>query len=130
MHIRWFGTPWNEFLCKEDRKIDTPTGTKCLECEKKIGERDRGVVCCWSPRIWGHWQLVADGNLVSVCSYHLACFLAAVPGGMTEGTRIEERSRGATAVPITDETEESFPIPDQALEEIEERHQPGRGWRK
>lgn len=137
MRIRWFGAePWNTVLCEEEYKVDTPVGTKCLECTKPIGVRDRGIVTECSPRIWGHWTLKHGDKLLSVCSYHLACFLAVVEGGHVEGTRIEERSHGAqtTLVQVINTSTPTFtqPIDDLGVDEHQdlEDAEPGKGWKR
>lgn len=114
MRIRWFGPkPWTppEGLCDPIYHIDTPVETKCLECIQPIREGQRGVVTYCSTGVWGHWKLklrqvgVEDEDLfdsaiqqiaggsdveVTVCSYHLSCFLRVCVGGEIAGT-VKER---------------------------------------
>jgi len=138
MRIRWFGTePWNTTLCEDDYRVDVPVGTKCLECAKPIGASDRGVVAACSPRVWGHWTLRHCDQLLSVCSYHLSCFLAIVEGGKIEGTRVEERSRGAQATlsgpintSIPDRIQPTSILGVDDGPEPTEDAVPGRGWRR
>lgn len=138
MRTRWFGAePWNTTLCDPDYHVPAPVGTKCLECTKPVKPQDRGVITACSPRIWGHWTLRHNDQHLSVCSYHLGCFLAIVTGEETEGTRVEERARGAqatlatpinTSVPDFTQPTPEIGVDDQPppLEDAE----PGRGWKR
>lgn len=129
MHLRWFGTSWNAPVCDEEYHTRTPVGSKCVECSKKIVENDRGIVAAAGPGVWGTWDLATEGFLYRVCSYHLACFMAIVVGGEIEGTRVAERARGGTEIPI-----ETYGPEDVQL--IEEEHEDtrdedataGKGW--
>lgn len=129
MFLRWFGDP-AVFMASRPfhERIATPIGTKCLECDKPIAERDRGYVAPCTPRLWGHWQLMADGQTHTVCSYHLACFLAVVENGQTDGTMISHRMEGATS--SEGMIGYSGPLAPPVEEKNEETHQPGRGWKR
>lgn len=133
MHVRYFGEPWPNAenpapVCADDTyKIATPVGTKCIQCGKKITEKDRGVVTAASPRLWEHWHLAVTGYLHTVVTYHLSCFLEVVLGGEIAGTVVEQRARGAEQHPL--EEGETAPAPQVEDEAAEETHQPGKGWR-
>lgn len=130
MQVRWFGQSWNASVCLPNNKVDIPVGTKCLECNKKITERDRGLITACSGRLWGSWQLAIGGYLHQVCSYHLACFLELVVGGQVEDTEVERRMRGATSMVIDEPIKDgAMLIEEQIADTAEEEHVRGRGWR-
>lgn len=132
--IWWFGdTLINSPLVSEENKIDRPVGSKCPECAKKISERDRGVVTICNDGEWGTWQLAWNGRHQRVISYHLTCWFAIVENGTIEGTRVEERMRGA----ITDTwvgdsySQGDIEIPEDPADlPATERHEPGKGWKR
>lgn len=141
----WFGEPiWNSTFVREDNQVNRPTGSKCLECTKPIGERDRGMVVVCSSKNWGGWDLVLDGHLYHVCSYHLTCFLSVCENGELMG---EIRMRALGAPEPVEVTEEKFATKSgrvltdadfQALadeaergydpKDFEETATPGKGW--
>ena len=135
MRVKWFGDPWPNALhrapiCESDAdRVEIPVGSKCLDCEKAIVERDRGVITACSPNIWGSWELTWNGKIFRVCSYHLSCWLSSVVGEKMSG-EILARMNGATekAVPVS-----VGEISDEKLAEVMEEWSegtPGRGWGK
>lgn len=133
MHIRWFGKEsWKAPVCDKNFHIDTPVGSKCLECNKPIKETDRGVVTGAGAGVWGSWQLISDKMIYRVCSYHLSCFMAVVVGGVTDGTPVGHRMVDAEEIPSTNSENEGKQLIDEeqyedTREEVAER---GAGWKK
>ena len=135
----WFGDPWPSWekrspICSDDELwVVVPDGIKCIECSKRLtNERDHGVVTGCNPSIWGHFALeLSDGGVLSACAYHLACYLAVVCGGVTEGTRVEERQRGARTIkPHTPMTTSEYNRIYADLGPGGESATPGGGWKK
>jgi hypothetical protein len=42
--MKWFGESWGAPVCKAVQRTETPVGVRCERCDKKIRERDQGVV--------------------------------------------------------------------------------------
>lgn len=130
--IWWFGKINPSRHVETENQIETPLNSKCPECTKKIGERDRGIVTVCNDGIWGAWQLMIRGELHRVISYHLNCWFAIVENGAIEGTRVEERMRGAKSEILKGLIEEPalvIPVDPADLPATEEA-KPGRGWKR
>lgn len=130
--IWWFGDICPSKHVDPDNKIDVPVGSKCPECAKKIGERDRGIVTVCNEGIWGAWRLSWDGKIHRVISYHLSCWFAIVENGSIEGTRVEERMRGAIHTDLgvhLEQGDQEIPEDPADLPATEEA-KPGRGWKR
>jgi hypothetical protein len=63
--VRWFGESWGAPVNDPRAKIDTPLGTRCLECMLWIKNGDQGF------RIDG-------GENPGFSYFHKKCFLAAI----------------------------------------------------
>lgn len=131
MRVRWFGKPWpseerRAGVCDDDAyKIETPVGTKCLACTKRIEEGDWGIVTACSPSIFGFWLLRISDVEWSVCSYHSSCFIRLIlPHDDGMAPEIKNRMRGAVKNPVTSHATEPTSAP-----EISEEVEPGKGWR-
>lgn len=132
MRIRWFGNPsWKAPVCEKKFHINTPVGSKCLECGKPIGEKDRGVVTGAGEGVWGTWQLITGNINYRVCSYHLSCFMAVVVGGVTDGTPIGHRMVDAVEFPVeTYNGADVQLIEEDSIEDTrEETARRGAGWK-
>lgn len=120
MRVRWFGDSWGAEICDPDYEIEVPIGTKCLECTRIINERDRGVVTGCSDSVWGHWAMKINGNRVTVCSYHLVCFLEQVVGGEWSHRMRSRLGRDRSMVDPEFSEPASFSDDEDVV--------PGRGW--
>lgn len=117
MRVRWFGESWRAPICEPEYQVIVPVGTKCLECTKPIKASSQGLITSCSPSIWGSWMMQVDDVDVTVCSYHLHCWLKEVVGGEMSAkilARMDYR--------VTDD--EIVPVQSPGAETVE----PGRGW--
>lgn len=63
----WFGEHWGAPVCDEMAHIPTPVGSKCIDCDSLIGEKDQGI----------SQPFVSDEG-VTIIFRHLDCYLYTV----------------------------------------------------
>lgn len=146
MHVRFFGNPWpNEDrrapVCEHEEfrvPVDHVVGRNCIECDKPITERDRGVITACSMRIWGHFFLKLDETVdpetgeiepageYPVAVYHLLCWLKEVVGGEMSAKIADRMRLNAGDKPLTNEQIDE--MEEAGLSTGRETHDPGEGW--
>jgi hypothetical protein len=47
--MRWFGEPWNSWICENLPKIDTPVKEVCIWCDEPILENESGIMFANGP---------------------------------------------------------------------------------
>ncbi len=77
--VRWFGPPWEGWLCRPNNQVPTPVGEECGSplCDRPISFNQRGLTIPYAFRRGmerppgTYWQ-APPGWWVT--PYHLACF--------------------------------------------------------